>query len=131
LISRGEEIEDSNLLDLIHHAVRKQRKGFNAPKGWSDFVDILRRNNVPRELLSLEHGTKRSILQPHRRHSTTDEEEEEFEDAISSPQPSAVKITKRIASAAAAAAPRRTTRYQTEKGPTKWSATDLWWLVDS
>lgn len=58
LISRGQEVEDSNFLDLIHHAVRSRSAKIPPPKGWNVFLDILKRNNVPRELLAERHLSK-------------------------------------------------------------------------
>ena len=50
----GQEISGSNLLDLVHYAVRPKRK-ITEPHGWTQFLDFLRRNNVPAELLAQHH----------------------------------------------------------------------------
>jgi hypothetical protein len=47
----GHEIPGSNLLDLVHYAVRPKRK-VNEPQGWSTFLNFLNQHNVPRELLA-------------------------------------------------------------------------------
>ena len=44
-------IENSRLEDLIQHAVRDRRRPIT-PVGWQEFVDILKRHNIPRSFLN-------------------------------------------------------------------------------
>lgn len=49
----GKVVPNSNLQDLIQHAVRdRRRSGEGPPTGWSDFVDLLKKRNVPRNMLN-------------------------------------------------------------------------------
>ena len=57
---KGEIIKDDNTViessryeDLIQHAVRDRRRSFT-PTGWSYFVDLLKRYNVPKSSLNRE-----------------------------------------------------------------------------
>ena len=57
---KGEIIKDDNSVietsryeDLIQHAVRDRRRNFT-PTGWSYFVDLLRKHNVPKSSLNRE-----------------------------------------------------------------------------
>lgn len=54
IIIHGQEVPESNVLDLVHYAVRPRRKTVTAPAGWTLFLEFLRRNNVPKELLTLQ-----------------------------------------------------------------------------
>ena len=47
----GNLIPGSRLEDLIQHAVRDRRRNIT-PKGWSDFLNILRDHNVPKSILN-------------------------------------------------------------------------------
>ena len=49
----GSVIQDSNISDLIQHAVRDRRRNI-IPEGWDMFVNILRDNNAPRMMLNYE-----------------------------------------------------------------------------
>ena len=51
----GDVIENSNLLDLVHDAIRP-RKTAPDPAGWKDFADALVRGGVPIEYI---HNPKR------------------------------------------------------------------------
>lgn len=55
---RGSNIPNSNIIDLINYAVR-QRKVVPMPRGWPEFAILLRRINVPQELLAIRHRTGR------------------------------------------------------------------------
>ena len=57
---KGEIIKDDNTViessryeDLIQHAVRDRRRNFT-PTGWSYFVDLLKKHNVPKSSLNRE-----------------------------------------------------------------------------
>ena len=58
LIHRGQTVEGSNIMDLIHFAVRKKRN-VEPPLGWTHFQDFLKVNNIPVELLALHHRKKK------------------------------------------------------------------------
>ena len=47
----GATIPGSRVEDLIQHAVRDRRRNMT-PKGWSDFLTILREHNVPKSILN-------------------------------------------------------------------------------
>lgn len=47
----GNLIPGSHLEDLIQHAVRDRRRNLT-PKGWTDFVTVLRDHNVPKSILN-------------------------------------------------------------------------------
>ena len=49
----GQVIEGSNITDLVQHAVRDRRRAIN-PYGWSQFVEYLKRNNVPNMILNYD-----------------------------------------------------------------------------
>ena len=51
----GDYIEGSNIVDLIHFMTAiKVRKNAGNPSGLDDFVDLLRRLNVPTSMLGTE-----------------------------------------------------------------------------
>ena len=47
----GDLVPGSRLEDLIQHAVRDRRRNI-MPKGWSEFLRILRDHNVPKFMLN-------------------------------------------------------------------------------
>ena len=49
----GQVIEGSNITDLVQHAVRDRRRAIN-PYGWRQFVEYLKRNNVPNMILNYD-----------------------------------------------------------------------------
>ena len=49
----GKLIEESNISDLIQHAVRDRRRNI-VPVGWSTFLNILQDNNTPRMILNYD-----------------------------------------------------------------------------
>ena len=49
----GAIIEDSNIADLIQHAVRDRRRNITPP-GWSNFLELLKENNAPRMILNYD-----------------------------------------------------------------------------
>lgn len=51
--SDGKVINDSNIGDLIQHAVRDRRRNM-IPSGWNNFLHILRDNNAPRMMLNYD-----------------------------------------------------------------------------
>ena len=51
--SAGSLVKDSNISDLIQHAVRDRRRSIT-PTGWHAFLDILRDSNAPRMILNYE-----------------------------------------------------------------------------
>lgn len=53
ILVHGREVPESNLLDLVHYAIRPRRKTVAAPAGWNVFMEFLRRNNAPKELVTL------------------------------------------------------------------------------
>lgn len=51
--NKGSIIAGSNIGDLIQHAVRDRRRNI-IPHGWTDFVQVLQENNVPRMILNYD-----------------------------------------------------------------------------
>ena len=49
----GAIIEGSNISDLIQHAIRDRRRNIT-PSGWSEFLGVLKENNVPRMILNYD-----------------------------------------------------------------------------
>ena len=49
----GQEIANSNLMDLIHHALRRTKQ--DSPAGWPQFYNLLKQINVPKEFLAVQH----------------------------------------------------------------------------
>ena len=49
----GSLIEDSNIADLIQHAVRDRRRNI-IPPGWNNFLKVLRDTNAPRMILNYD-----------------------------------------------------------------------------
>lgn len=49
----GSVLEGSNITDLIQHSVRDRRRNMT-PTGWSNFLETLRLNNVPRTILNYD-----------------------------------------------------------------------------
>lgn len=47
----GRSIEDSNIIDLVYDLVRSSRST-TEPKGWEEFVNVLKQVNVPRVLIA-------------------------------------------------------------------------------
>ena len=93
----GEEVVGTNILDLIHYAVRPIRKTVSPPMGWTVFFDFLKQNNVPSELLAVHHHTrvklpmqrkekKPLVAKRHSQSILTDDEDEKF-DSPSAPSP--------------------------------------------
>ena len=82
----GHEIPGSNLLDLIHYAVRPKRK-VKEPQGWSTFLHFLHQHNVPRELLAKHFIMGTPLLQMKTNSDeneglqTDEDDEEDFQDA--------------------------------------------------
>lgn len=97
----GQVVPESNILDLVHYAIRPRRKTAPPPAGWNAFLEFLRMNNVPKELLTIHRrliknegipvvfrpslGTSSSTQVPQKEiaatevANTTDEEEERFQ----------------------------------------------------
>lgn len=48
---KGHVLKDSRIEDLIGHAVRDRRRNFT-PTAWSEFIDILKRYNIPKSTLN-------------------------------------------------------------------------------
>lgn len=47
----GKVVPNSHMQDLIQYAVRDRRRE-GAPTGWADFVDLMKKRNVPRNMLN-------------------------------------------------------------------------------
>lgn len=48
----GQVIKETRMDDLIQHAVRDRRRQSFSPRGWRDFVQLLREVNVPKIILN-------------------------------------------------------------------------------
>ena len=57
----GELIPDSNFLDLIHFALRRRKRRLTTPPGWSEFLILLKKSNVPVEFLTSKIPSKEQI----------------------------------------------------------------------
>ena len=49
----GQSIPGSNIIDLVHHAVRDRRRKI-MPSGWSNFVSYLRELNAPKMVMNYD-----------------------------------------------------------------------------
>lgn len=159
ILVHGREVPESNLLDLVHYAIRPRRKTVAAPAGWNVFMEFLRRNNAPKELVTLHrrHVKKEGmpiVFRPSTTHqvspkavvaNTTDEEDEPFH----TPSPAKVeyqpswaqagsvtgKVGRKLRSRVIPTSPypivkkRKKEQQQSGKGVTKRSVTNQWWSV--
>lgn len=78
LMKAGYEIPGSNILDLISHTLRTRKQVHPPLPGWEDFVELLRRANVPVEVLS--QNLRRQFMK------TTKQNEVEIQLKKTSPQ---------------------------------------------
>ena len=65
----GSVIEGSNIADLIQHSVRDRRRNI-VPAGWSEFLQTLQANNVPRMILNYDTLSELNQSRTPARHPT-------------------------------------------------------------
>ena len=96
---QGKGVVGSNILDLIHFAVRPKRKTVSTPNGWFLFLNFLRKNNVPSELLAPHHrhqrykwnGQRMKIPKRQKPLMTTMDEEDGESEKVPTFQPAIIK----------------------------------------